>query len=237
MLQEFKQDMQRKKKTALPVAVSNSVDGEDSVLEGMEVMMHSYENELKRPIKNLVSGDLMRSLLIQVQKMKVDTESAMLEIDQILKANELSISLVAAIPAFIMGGACLYALGRFLTPAPPDPRREAAGSRLAMIDVERSLESLVPQQSNTRVDVGDIGPSPSTMPSLEQIGEFWYRLAVAFDETELLFERHKGLLRRSANEEWMRLRADMLALASQMSPEIKLRSAARMLRVYSIYQR
>lgn len=237
MLQEFKQDMQRKKKTALPVAVSNSVDGEDSVLEGMEVMMHSYENELKRPIKNLVAGDLMRSLLIQVQKMKVDTESAMLEIDQILKANELSISLVAAIPAFIMGGACLYALGRFLTPAPPDPRREAAGSRLAMIDVERSLESLVPQQSNTRVDVGDIGPSPSTMPSLEQIGEFWYRLAVAFDETELLFERHKGLLRRSANEEWMRLRADMLALASQMSPEIKLRSAARMLRVYSIYQR
>lgn len=238
MLEEFKEDMQKKKKTAPSVvAVSTPAQtNEDSVLEGMEVMMHSYESELKRPIKNLVAGDLMRSLLIQVQKMKVDTESAMLEIDQILKANELSISLVAAIPAFIMGGACLYALGRFLTPSPPDPRREATGSRLAMIDVERSLESLVPENRGTRADIGDTSASPLA-PSLEQIGEFWYRLAVAFDETELLFERHKGLLRRSANEEWMRLRADMLALASQMTPEIKLRSAARMLRVYSIYQR
>ncbi len=34
-------------------------------------------------------------LCIQVQKLKVDTEAAMLEIDQILKANELSISLVS----------------------------------------------------------------------------------------------------------------------------------------------
>lgn len=55
---------------------------------------------------------LARLFLPQVQKMKVDTESAMLEMDQILRANELSISLVAAIPAFLVAGTGLYSLGR-----------------------------------------------------------------------------------------------------------------------------
>ena len=219
MLQSFKTDVQTKSK--IPSELKVAVDNPDN-LEGLEVMMHCYESELKRPIKNLVAGDLMRSLLIQVQQMKVNTESAMLEIDQILKANELSISLVAAVPAFVIGGAGLYAVGRVLTPSPPDPRREANQSRLAMVDVERSLEFLVVDQ-----------------PTLEQIGEFWFRLAVAYNETELLFQRHSGrILRGRENEEWVRLRSDLLALANgNASPDLKLRSAARMLRVYSIYQR
>ena len=219
MLQSFKTDVQTKSK--IPSELKVAVDNPDN-LEGLEVMMHCYESELKRPIKNLVAGDLMRSLLIQVQQMKVNTESAMLEIDQILKANELSISLVAAVPAFLIGGAGLYAVGRVLTPSPPDPRREANQSRLAMVDVERSLEFLVGEQ-----------------PTLEQIGEFWFRLAVAYNETELLFQRHSGrILRGRENEEWVRLRSDLLALANgNSSPDLKLRSAARMLRVYSIYQR
>ena len=219
MLQSFKTDVQSKSK--IPSELKVAVDNPDN-LEGLEVMMHCYESELKRPIKNLVAGDLMRSLLIQVQQMKVNTESAMLEIDQILKANELSISLVAAVPALAIGGAGLYAVGRVLTPLPPDPRREANQSRLAMVDVERSLEFLVVDQ-----------------PTLEQIGEFWFRLAVAYNETELLFQRHSGrILRGRENEEWVRLRSDLLALADgNASPDLKLRSAARMLRVYSIYQR
>lgn len=219
MLQSFKTDVQTKSK--IPSELKVAVDNPDN-LEGLEVMMHCYESELKRPIKNLVAGDLMRSLLIQVQQMKVNTESAMLEIDQILKANELSISLVAAVPAFLIGGAGLYAVGRVLTPSPPDPRREANQSRLAMVDVERSLEFLVGEQ-----------------PTVEQIGEFWFRLAVAYNETELLFQRHSGrILRGRENEEWVRLRSDLLALANgNSSPDLKLRSAARMLRVYSIYQR
>ncbi len=35
--------------------------------------------------------------------MKLDTMSAMLELDQVLRANELSISLVAAVPAMLLG--------------------------------------------------------------------------------------------------------------------------------------
>ena len=66
---------------------------------------------------------------LQVQKLKVDTESAMLEIDQILKANELSIALVAAIPSFLIGGISLVSLWRWLSPKPVDPRWEALPCR------------------------------------------------------------------------------------------------------------
>jgi len=235
MLQSFKTDVGRKSK--IPSELRDGRDGaggdggvgrggEDD-LEGLEVLMHCYERELRNPIKHFVAGNLLRSLLIQVHQMKVNTESAMLEMDQVLRANELSISLVAAVPAFLIGGALLYFVGRVLTPAPPDPRRDASRSRLAMVDVERSLELLVVDGR------GNVGPT------MEQVGEFWFRLAVAYIETELLFQRHSGrILRGRENEEWVRLRSDLLALANgTTSADLKLRSAARMLRVYSIYQR
>ena len=55
----------------------------------------------------------------------------MLEMDQILKANELSIALVAAIPALIFASLGVYGLVRWLRPVPPDPRVEALPCRQA----------------------------------------------------------------------------------------------------------
>lgn len=56
----------------------------------------------------------------------------MLELDQILRANELTISLVAAVPALAISGAVLDLLYRLLLRrSAPDPRREAAPVRWA----------------------------------------------------------------------------------------------------------
>ena len=68
----------------------------------------------------------------QVQKLKLDTESAMLELDQILRANEMTVALVAAVPSFLIAGGTLYALARWLTPSPPDRRREGLPARSAL---------------------------------------------------------------------------------------------------------
>jgi hypothetical protein len=38
----------------------------DAVNQGMQVVMHCYEQDLKQPISNLMTGDLGRTLLIQV---------------------------------------------------------------------------------------------------------------------------------------------------------------------------
>lgn len=54
----------------------------------------------------------------------------MLELDQILRANELSISLVAAVPALLLGWTLLRGLWLLLlSRRPPDPRREAMPCR------------------------------------------------------------------------------------------------------------
>ena len=50
-------------------------NGEELIMPGMEFMMECYEDELKRPIRNLVSGQLARSLLIQVLYRLVCTAS------------------------------------------------------------------------------------------------------------------------------------------------------------------
>ena len=88
----------------------------------MDVLMRTYESELKHPIWNTLNGQLARALLIQVQKLKVDTESAMLELDQILRANELNVALIAAIPAILIGGGLLYFMSTsIINRAGPDP--------------------------------------------------------------------------------------------------------------------
>lgn len=67
-------------------------------MQGLRVMITVYEKELEKPIRNLVTGELARSLLIQVQKLKCDTEAAMRSMDQILSANELTVKLIAGAP-------------------------------------------------------------------------------------------------------------------------------------------
>ena len=202
------------------------------LLEGMQIMMHSYEKELKNPIRNLVTGNLMRSLLIQVQKLKVDTESAMLEIDQILKANELNISLLAAVPAFLIGGSVLVGFGRMLAPSPPDPRREALPARIAMIDAERALETLEGAEKSF-----ELMHDENSRKSLSHAeGMVAFRLAQAYAEAEILFNAHKGVLYTSTRDEWAQLRGDLLGLAAPGPVLDKLRKCARMRSTYSIYQ-
>ena len=49
---------------------------EDVSLPGMAFMMECYEDELKRPIRNLVNGRLLRTILIQVHSFDVKGECA-----------------------------------------------------------------------------------------------------------------------------------------------------------------
>lgn len=52
-------------------------------------VLRAYEKDLRRPFMGTVRGDLVRALLIQVQKTKVDLEVAVGGIDALLKSQEL----------------------------------------------------------------------------------------------------------------------------------------------------
>ena len=65
-------------------------------------VLKAYEKELRSPFKGAVRGDLIRSLLIQVQKTKVDLEVAMTGIDSLLKSQELVFGFVGLTPGVLV---------------------------------------------------------------------------------------------------------------------------------------
>ncbi|KAK7204149.1 ATP synthase regulation protein NCA2-domain-containing protein [Myxozyma melibiosi] len=75
----------------------------DGVREGdLSTVLRVYEQELKSPIKNAVRGELIRTLLIQMQKTKVDVEVAITGIDRLLKSQELVFGFIAALPSSVI---------------------------------------------------------------------------------------------------------------------------------------
>lgn len=62
----------------------------NAVKEGdLTPVLRAYERDLRSPFVGTVRGDLVRALLIQIQKTKVDVEIAISGIDALLKSQEL----------------------------------------------------------------------------------------------------------------------------------------------------
>ncbi len=65
-------------------------------------VLKAYERDMQSPIKNVIMGDLVRTLLIQVQKTKVDVEVAIGGIDSLLKSQELLFGFVGVAPGVLI---------------------------------------------------------------------------------------------------------------------------------------
>ncbi|KAJ3239966.1 Nuclear control of ATPase protein 2 [Chytriomyces hyalinus] len=134
----------------------------------LSVVLRSYEDELKHPITGALRGDLVRSLLIQVQKSKVDLELAMSALDKLLQANELNFTIMSMIPLVLLGYFGVQSFKAFL-------RRRAGTSReqryqvvrSSLREVERLLNraSLPPSSVKTSNNVGSgaVTPRSSTI--------------------------------------------------------------------------
>ncbi|KAG5648362.1 hypothetical protein DXG03_004934 [Asterophora parasitica] len=70
-------------------------------------VLQVYEEDIKRPLKSAITGTLLRSVFIQVQKAKVDIDQTLAGIDKLLKSQELTFAFVGVAPAF----GVLYLLG------------------------------------------------------------------------------------------------------------------------------
>ncbi|KAH9983347.1 ATP synthase regulation protein NCA2-domain-containing protein [Russula compacta] len=71
-------------------------------------ILEIYEEYIRSPIRSAVSGTLLRSAFIQVQKAKVDLDNALAGIDKLLKSQELTFAFVGVAPAlslvYVVGG-------------------------------------------------------------------------------------------------------------------------------------
>jgi len=185
--------------------------------EMMEIMMGRYEKEVIHPLQNLLGGELARALLIQIQKLKLDIETVMLGLDQILKANEINFAMLAALPALFITVILAFIVRLWLmkNKGAEDSGRDAGlQRRLLLVEAERKImeyQVLLDQE-------------------MQEKNVFWtfgmilYKLDRLYKATE----RHAR-----ATGEWQSLRADILDLANpRLAMHYKLAITARMARAY-----
>ncbi|BGP13680.1 hypothetical protein JCM10213_002248 [Rhodosporidiobolus nylandii] len=75
----------------------------------LTAVLKAWEKDIKSPIRSAVSGSLIRTLLIQVQKVKVDVALAMDGIEKMLKSQQLTFGFVGVAPSMLV----LALLGRW----------------------------------------------------------------------------------------------------------------------------
>ncbi|KAK4772569.1 hypothetical protein SAY86_014344 [Trapa natans] len=184
--------------------------------EMLEIVMARYEKELTHPIQNLLNGELARALLIQVQKLKLDIETAMLELNQILRANEINFAILAALPAFFLSFLLLAVIRAWLK---QDTRAEGRGRaariqrRLLIVDIEKQI-----MQYQIYLDQGSVSDA-----------ECMYGLMLySLDRLYCAVEGHA-----KATGEWQWLRQDIIDLAKpRLQTAYKLKVTSRIERIY-----
>lgn len=147
-------------------------------------VLKAYERDLRSPFMGTVRGDLIRALLIQVQKTKVDVEVAIGGIDNLLKSQELVFGFVGLTPGILVTYYVLKWLSESIS--------EKKGSKAAQ------------KRGNTTRQLRNIDRILTNSPPTE-FGELYYR-----DQGLLLCEAHvlREEARRIMSEQIFREFAD-----------------------------
>ncbi|MCJ1405463.1 Nuclear control of ATPase protein 2 [Xylographa trunciseda] len=86
-----------------PLSEADIIEVRAKVREGdLTPVLKAYERDLRRPFIGTMRGDLVRALLIQIQKTKVDVEVAIGGIDALLKSQELVFGFVGLTPGVLV---------------------------------------------------------------------------------------------------------------------------------------
>ncbi|KAL1407260.1 Nuclear control of ATPase protein 2 [Vanrija albida] len=120
----------------------------------MESVLKVYEQELQHPLRNALTGNLIRTLLIQVQKTKTDLSRALLQLDHLLRSQQLTFAFVGVAPSVLV----VWALWGWLRGIVRGENRGKGRRRRyfnGMREVERLL--IVSPEDNSRMSDRDRG--------------------------------------------------------------------------------
>ncbi|KAL9488692.1 hypothetical protein ACSS6W_000969 [Trichoderma asperelloides] len=112
-------------------------------------VLKAYEQELRKPFVGAVRGDLVRSLLIQVQKTKVDLEVAMTGIDSLLKSQELVFGFVGLTPGIFVSVGVFQYLRNIFGGRSGRRHSKASGKAIRILrNIDRILSEARPTENN-----------------------------------------------------------------------------------------
>lgn len=111
-------------------------------------VLRAYEKDLRSPFVGTVRGDLIRTLLIQVQKTKVDVEVALSGIDALLKSQELVFGFVGLTPGILVCVSAFRYLGGIFGNRRGLKKGLKAGQTIRVLrNIDRILTLATPTQS------------------------------------------------------------------------------------------
>ncbi|KAL8900265.1 MAG: hypothetical protein Q9207_005778 [Kuettlingeria erythrocarpa] len=161
-------------------------------------VLRAYEKDLRRPIVGTIRGDLIRALLIQVQKTKVDVEVAVGGIDALLKSQELVFGFVGVTPGILV---CL-GLFRWLSGTfggrKGKTEQKSRGQRIRLLrNIDRILDRSPP--SNGLLSYKDHGMLLCEIHILRQSAQHVMPRGVFaefLEEVDELIDLHAGIERQ-----------------------------------------
>ncbi|KAL8652457.1 MAG: hypothetical protein Q9210_002670 [Variospora velana] len=178
-------------------------------------VLRAYEKDLRRPFMGTVRGNLIRALLIQVQKTKVDVEIAVGGIDALLKSQELVFGFVGLTPGVLVClGLCRWVAGAF-GGRKGRVEEKSSGQRLRVLrNIDRILIDSLPS-NNGMLPYKDHGMLLCEIHILRQSARRVMPgniFAEFLDEINELVDLHTGIERqirvvdriRWAYHQWMR---------------------------------
>lgn len=113
----------------------------------LSAVLKAYEKEMQSPVKNAIAGNLIRALLIQIQKTKVDVEVAMNGIDSILKSQELLFGMVGIAPGMVISYLAFRWLGSTFGSKKSLRSAQEQGDTLRLLrNIRRILRNATPTQ-------------------------------------------------------------------------------------------
>ncbi|KJY00866.1 ATP synthase regulation protein nca2 [Zymoseptoria brevis] len=119
-----------------------------AVREGdLTPVLKAYEKDLTSPVMGALKGNLVRALLIQIQKTKVDVEVAMGGIDSLLKSQELLIGFISLTPGLLMVyGVTHWVRSSFITKRGSHAARKQGVMLRQLRNVDRILTGSTPTE-------------------------------------------------------------------------------------------
>lgn len=111
-------------------------------------VLRAYEKALRAPVRGTMTGGLVRSLLIQVQKTKVDVEVAINGIDSLLKSQELVFGFVGLTPGVLVCIGAFRYLGDIFGNRRGFKKGQRAGQTIRVLrNIDRVLTKSRPSSS------------------------------------------------------------------------------------------
>ncbi|EQC28707.1 hypothetical protein SDRG_13580 [Saprolegnia diclina VS20] len=209
MLADFIRDTNPSLPSSQQLALAQAMD--------MSVVSLQFEKELPRALKNIVTGDIVRMMLIQIQFIKKELMVAMKAIDELMDANQLNLQMMATVPMFLVAGG-VYALVSRLSSTflrftsariYDDPATVATTMRYTLRDIERLLNmqntsAAASHSANASLGVRDLG-----------------LLVVLLNDLRSLYDRNRGYFdedeQKRFEEDLSDLVGDQMLVAQQLA--------------------